>query len=74
MIEFELFNIVFDFMNDDEFMYSCSLVCKDDIFKKRRTNIYKTRRIQSLHNKIIDYKELEFDYDFDANKKHKHTH
>lgn len=69
MIEFELFNIVFDFMNDDEFMYSCSLVCKDDIFKKRRNNIYKTRRIQSLHNKIIDYKELEFDYDFDANNK-----
>ena len=34
MIEFELFNIVFDFMNDNEFMYSCSLVCKDDTFKK----------------------------------------
>ena len=74
MIDFELFNIVFDFMNDDEFMYSCSLVCKNDIFKKRRSNIYKTKRIQSLHNKINDYKDLEFDYDFDStNKTQTHT-
>ena len=69
MIEFELFNIVFEFMNDDEFMYSCSLVCNNNIFKKRRNNIYKMKRIQSLHNKIIDYKDLEFDYDFNSDYK-----
>jgi len=69
MIEFELFNIVFEFMNNDEFMYSCSLVCNNNIFKKRRNNIYKTKRIQSLHNKINDYKDLEFDYDFNSDDK-----
>ena len=69
MIDFELFNIVFEFMNNDEFMYTCSLVCKNDIFKKRRSNIYKTKRIQSLHNKINDYKDLEIHYDFDPSDK-----
>lgn len=74
MIEFELFNIVFDYMNDDEFMYSCSITCNNDIFQKRRNNIYKTKRIQKLHNKIMDYKDLEFDYDFDSdNKTENHT-
>ena len=69
MIEFELFNIVFDYMNDDEYMYTCSLVCNNNIFKKRRNNIYKTKRIQSLHNKINDYKDMEFDCDFDSTDK-----
>lgn len=73
MIEFELYNIVFDYMDDKEFMYSCSIVCNNDIFKKRRSNIYKNKRIQSLHDKLIDYKDLEFDYDFDSSNKSK-TH
>ena len=36
---------------------------------KKTSNIYKTTRIRSLHNKITDYKDLEFDYDFDPNNK-----
>lgn len=74
MIEFDLFNIVFEYMNDNEFMYICSIICKNDIFQKRRNNIYKLKCIQSLHHKLMDYKDLDFDYDFDSNNKIKsHT-
>ena len=72
MIEFELFNIIFDYMDDDEFMFTSSMVCNNNIFKKRRFNIYKSKRIKSLHDKIIYYnlnKDLEFDNDFDDSNK-----
>ena len=69
MIEFELFNIIFDYMDDDEFMSTCSMVCNNNMFKKRRSKIYKYKRIESLNDKIIDFKDLEFDYDFDDTNK-----